>query len=254
VFLGAGDFNGDISTWKVGEVTTMEASTYTLSPPLQDRVLFLAVSFFPFSSFCAYTDSILNNALSSFFSNPFLSLDFSLLLCAVFEGAGGFNGDLSKWQVGKVTLMDASTYTLSFPLSPRSGLILTVSFFLLPFLSLDFALLLCGAVFHTAGAFNGDLSAWDVGTVTRMDASTCTLFFSNPSLQIVFFFGCFFFPSFVPVQSTDYIFEQFFHSMLFSFPKCFTTAVSHEHCAVADGNCCQVLQMHSITRAPAPLA
>jgi hypothetical protein len=108
-------------------------------------------------------------------------------------------------------------YVRSSPPSPRSGLILTVSFFLLPFLSLDFSLLLCGAVFHTAGAFNGDLSAWDVGKVTTMLSSTYTLFSSYLSLQIEFFFGCFFFPSFVPVQSTDYIFEQFFHSTMLFF-------------------------------------
>ena len=32
----------------------------------------------------------------------------------------------------------------------------------------------CGAVFNTAVAFNGDLSAWDVGQVTSMQSSTYT--------------------------------------------------------------------------------
>ena len=39
----------------------------------------------------------------------------------VFYGKSGFNADISKWQVGKVTTMTGSTYTLSSP-SPRSGL------------------------------------------------------------------------------------------------------------------------------------
>ena len=52
-----------------------------------------------------------------FFSNPFLSLNFSLLLCAVFQDATAFKRDLSKWQVGKVTTMYMSTYTLPLLLS-----------------------------------------------------------------------------------------------------------------------------------------
>ena len=61
-------------------------------------------------------------------------------------------------------------------------------FFSIQFLTLDFSLLLCGAVFDKAGAFNGDLSTWQVGEVTRMDYSTYTLF---PPLQDRFFFWLF---------------------------------------------------------------
>jgi hypothetical protein len=44
-------------------------------------------------------------------------LDFSLLLCgAVFELAAFFNGDLSAWDVGKVTTMEKSTYMYTPPL------------------------------------------------------------------------------------------------------------------------------------------
>ena len=71
-----------------------------------------------------------------FFPIPFLSLDFSLLLCvAVFMYAGAFNRDLSTWEVGKVTTMAVSTYTLS-PLSPRSGLFFAASCSFLSFIVL----------------------------------------------------------------------------------------------------------------------
>ncbi|MBT3409188.1 MAG: hypothetical protein HN430_00640, partial [Halieaceae bacterium] len=79
MFYNADDFNGDLSTWDVGKVTTMIQSTFTLSPPLQDRVD-LAASISLLLSVAALI-LFLNNALSSFLFNPFLSLDFSLLLC-----------------------------------------------------------------------------------------------------------------------------------------------------------------------------
>ena len=37
----------------------------------------------------------------------------------MFRGAGNFNRDLSTWQVGKVTNMERSTYTLISALSPK---------------------------------------------------------------------------------------------------------------------------------------
>jgi len=43
-----------------------------------------------------------------------------------------------------------------------------ILFFFISFLSLDFSLLLCGAVFHYARAFNSDISTWQVGKVTAM--------------------------------------------------------------------------------------
>ena len=85
VFAHAGAFNGDLSTWQVGKVTDMAGSTYTLSPhPLQDRVFFCWLFLFSLLLSLSALILFLNNALSSFFSNPFLSLDFSLLLwCSV---------------------------------------------------------------------------------------------------------------------------------------------------------------------------
>ena len=72
VFYEAAAFNGNLSKWKVGEVTNMYRSTcFLLSCP-----------------FLSCTYSIFEQcSLLSFFSTPFLSLDFSLLLlwCSVWQ-------------------------------------------------------------------------------------------------------------------------------------------------------------------------
>ena len=103
-----------------GRESDDHASKYVQSfPPLLDRIFF----WLPFS-FCGALILFLSNALSSFFFNPFLSL--KLFCGAVFMYAGDFNCDLSTWEVGKVTDMYNSTYTLSSP-SPRSGLCLAAS-------------------------------------------------------------------------------------------------------------------------------
>ena len=115
----------------------------------------------------------------SFFTH-FYTWTFLCCCCgAVFQSANAFNGDLSKWQVGKVVTMRGSTYT--FPrLSTRSGLF-SASFFSFLFFCLALILFLnnyalssflCGAVFYDAVAFNGDLSIWQVGNVTTMQKST----------------------------------------------------------------------------------
>jgi hypothetical protein len=113
---------------EVPPLTDMYGSTYTLSPPLQDRVF--GCFFSPSSFSVAALILLLNKMLSPlFFSNPFLSLDFSLLLCgAVFISARAFNCDLSTWQVGKVTNMYGSTYTLSLSLS-KIGSFFTASIY-----------------------------------------------------------------------------------------------------------------------------
>ena len=53
----------------------------------------------------------------------------------MFTGATSFNGDLSRWDVGRVTYMNS--------------------------------------MFYGATSFNGDLSSWDVGQVTRMHEIFC---------------------------------------------------------------------------------
>ena len=94
-----------------------------------------------------------------------------------------FNANISAWQVGAVTKMEGSTYTLflggSFPLLPlvlaltiflNNGLFFFNSFFV--FVLFIFPMLLIIEVFNKAEAFNGDISTWDVGNVTTMNYST----------------------------------------------------------------------------------
>ena len=122
VFGVARVFNGDLSKWQVREVTNMYQSTYTHIPPLhlQDRSFFRLLLFPLLLSVALIL--FLNNALSSFcFPTHFYPWTFLCCCGAVFAVALAFNGDISTWQVGKVTDMYASTFTLPLP-SPRSGL------------------------------------------------------------------------------------------------------------------------------------
>ena len=110
----------------------------------------------------------------------------------------------------------------------------------------------CGAVFYNAGAFNGDLSQWDVGKVTTMINSTYTLSPIHVPLQDRVLFSAVSFPL-LPFfcACTDYfIFDQCFPFNALFFSKCFSTAVSHEPCAAANGHPCQILRVHLTTRAP----
>ena len=130
VFQSAISFNGDLSTWEVGKVTTMAFSTYTLLPP-SPRLVFFWGCLFSLFPFVHSLILFLYNAFFSFFANPFLHVLLNFFLCCcgtVFWNARAFNGDLSTWQVGKVTDMRESTFTL-FPPSPRSGLFWAVSCF-----------------------------------------------------------------------------------------------------------------------------
>jgi surface protein len=64
-------------------------------------------------------------------------------------------------------------------------------------------------VFQDKSSFNSDISAWQVGKVTNMHASTYILFFFPLLSKIWVSFGCFFFPSvFLFCASTNSIFEQ----------------------------------------------
>ena len=101
------------------------------------------------------------------------------------------------------------------------------SFFFSPIFIIRTFLCCCGAVFKSAEDFNGDLSTWEVGKVTEMQRSTCSLFFPQDWAFLWLFSSCFFCVSLTRGQ----------HPFLF-FQKCFKTAVSHEHCAVANGKFC----------------
>ena len=72
--------------------------------------LFSDASFFLLLSVAALI-LFLNNALSSFFfQTHFYPRTFLCCCGAVFYNAVAFNGDLSTWDVGKVTIMDTSTF------------------------------------------------------------------------------------------------------------------------------------------------
>ena len=118
VFYLATAFNGNLSTWQVGEVTNMAYSTYIHSFLPLSKIgsffgfFYLLFFYFP-SSFSGSTNSIFEqNFLLIFFQSHFYPWPFLCCCGAVFNGAAAFNGDLSTWQVGKVSNMQYSTYTL----------------------------------------------------------------------------------------------------------------------------------------------
>ena len=236
---------------------------HSFSPPLQDRVFFWSLLFsFFLSSFictCTFTNSFYFVQCPLFFPHAFSSLDFSLLLCccgAVFGWAGAFNGDLSAWQVGEVTNMDGSTYTLSLPLQDRVYfrlslfpffIVLALIFFFNLFLSLDFSLSLCccGAVFNGATAFNGDLSAWQVGKVTTMQSSTYTL----PSpLQDRVFFWLLLFPLLLSVAALILFLNTMLSPHFFSHPFLSLDFSLLLWCSVLDCWCLQWWSLHMAGR------
>ena len=122
---------------------------------------------------------------------------------AVFSQASVFNQDVSKWNTGAVANMFASKCTLSPSLWPRLPLLCVLNIrqlefhritiltrsvlFAFVFLKRYSFFVVCGrfiffffvapslAVFHTASAFNSDVSKWNTGAVTNMHSSKCTL-------------------------------------------------------------------------------
>merc|ERR1712178_1684 len=72
MFVGASNFNGDLSSWDVSQVTTMTS-------------MFNGASSF-------------NGDLSSWDVSSVTKMD------RMFDGASSFNGDLSSWDVSKVTV------------------------------------------------------------------------------------------------------------------------------------------------------
>ena len=270
VFSYAGAFNGDLSAWRVGELMTMNGSTYTLSLPLHQVGGFFGCFYFPFFFLWQHWFYFWTQCSLLLFLQPhFLSLNFSLLLlwCSVSKcwclqwwsldlaGRGSddhgiqyvhsflpplwlllfshllsvaalilflntmlsplfFNifilglflvaalvqcfwvlvpsmvisphGRSEKWRAW-VTVCTV----FFFPLQVAFALILF--FFFQPIFILGLFICCCGTctVFQAAVAFNGNLSTWQVGEVTTMAYSTYTL-----SPPFTSFFGCFYIPFF----------------------------------------------------------
>ena len=108
VFGGAKGFNGDLSSWNVGKVTTMERSTYTHFSSSNLVCVLIPPSIFWFVL-------IIFNLIKCLFSSHFHRWTVVVSVSAVFAYATNFNGDLSSWNVDKVGNMWTST--LHFPSS-----------------------------------------------------------------------------------------------------------------------------------------
>ena len=87
-----------------------------------------------------------------------------------------------------------------------------------------------------AGAFNGDLSTWQVGEVINMANSTYILSPPSPRSGLVLAVSfSLLFPFFLSSEPTNYICLNPLLALFF-FSKCFTKAVSNEPYAVANGH------------------
>ena len=95
-------------------------------------------------------------------------------LSHLFEGKGS-NIDISKWNTSRVTTMHSSTYIFfSTHINCHCIFVNVLDFFLLLILSF-FIILTQLSAFYNAQLFNADISAWDVGAVTTMVSSKCTI-------------------------------------------------------------------------------
>jgi surface protein len=147
--LEASSFNIDLSSWEVGQVTTME------------NMFEAATSF--------------NSDLSGWQVNQVTTMEY------MFGDATSFNSDLSAWQVGQVTNMafvfrnahsftsDLSSWELG-QVTTMYGMFLVASSF-----NSDLSSWEVGRVtnmhdmFSEASSFSSDLSSWEVGQVTTME-------------------------------------------------------------------------------------
>jgi surface protein len=149
MFVGASSFNGDVSGWDTGQMTSM-------------RAMFAGASSF-------------NQSLNSWDTG--LVTDMSNM----FEGAMAFNGDVSGWDTGLVTNMEGMfTRAFSFNQSLDSwdtgsvtnmeGMFFFASSFNQSLNSWDTGSVTnMFAMFYLASSFNQSLDSWDTGSVTNMN-------------------------------------------------------------------------------------
>jgi hypothetical protein len=78
----------------------------------------------------------------------------------VFDNANAFNGDVGRWDVSGVTIMESGK---------QSGVYVKIC----PGLDTLLPRFACGLVFFSAGAFDQDLHGWDVSSTTNMENSKC---------------------------------------------------------------------------------
>jgi len=157
VFKLAWNFNQDISSWEVGNVTDMAYMFYGEDDP------------FGFPRFSRFNQDIsswdvsnVENMRSMFFQATYFNQDLSgwdvskaTNLSGMFSGASSFNSDLSEWEVSKVTNM--------------SGMFDGAAAFFSDISSWDVSKVTnMAGMFRGARLFNSDISGWDVSRVTNM--------------------------------------------------------------------------------------
>ena len=149
MFVGASSFNGDVSGWDTGQMTSM-------------RAMFAGASSF-------------NQSLDSWDTGSVTDMS------NMFEGAMAFNGDVSGWDTGLVTNMEGMfTRAFSFngdvsgwdtgSVTNMEGMFFFASSFNQSLNSWDTGSVTnMFAMFYLASSFNQSLDSWDTGSVTNMN-------------------------------------------------------------------------------------
>lgn len=169
VFKLAWNFNQNISSWEVGNVTDMSYMFYGEDDP------------FGFPRFSRFNQDIsswdvsnVENMRSMFhlatnFNQDLSGWDVSKAtnLSGMFSGASSFNSDLSEWDVSKVTNM--------------SGMFYGAAAFFSDISSWDVSKVTnMAGMFSGARLFNSDISGWNVSKVTNMaNIFSSTLIFNH---------------------------------------------------------------------------
>ena len=149
MFKNCKSFNGDLSKWDVGKVTTMShmfdgcaVFNGDLSKWNVSKVTWMDEMFFGCTSF--------NGDLSKWNVSKVTWMD------GMFCGCTSFNGDLSKWDVSEVTVMNYMFFgCTSFNGDLSKWNVSKVT--------------MMSQMFDDCTSFNGDLSRWDVSKVTQMN-------------------------------------------------------------------------------------
>ncbi len=148
IFYNQGNFNQNISTWDVSNVTSMIGMFSSASSFNSDLSLWDVSSVTDMDSMFSYA-SAFNSDLSSW------NVSSVTDMYKMFSYASSFNSDLSSWNVSSVTNMgsmfiSASSFNGNISLWDVSSVT-------------DMS-----AIFFSASSFNSDLSLWDVSSVTNM--------------------------------------------------------------------------------------
>ena len=149
MFNGANSFNGDISSWNVSMVSNMYGMFWNATAFNGDlsnwdvsRVNKMDNMFYDADSF--------NGDISTWNVSNVLNMH------SLFWGADSFNGDISAWNVSNVTTMNNMFYEAKSFNGDISGWDVS-------------RVTNMSSMFREAAAFNGDLSGWNVSSVTDMN-------------------------------------------------------------------------------------